>query len=67
LENVLRISLEEEKAREAKKKEDEDKKAKEVQVVEGVKIVDESAQNKKDEIDDLDEEELMKRAQELSL
>jgi len=43
LENVLRISLEEEKAREAKKKEDEDKKAKEVQVVEGVKIVDESA------------------------
>jgi len=29
LENVLRISLEEEKARELKKKEDEDKKAKE--------------------------------------
>jgi 26S proteasome regulatory subunit N10 len=69
LEMALRISLEEEKAREQKKKDDDDKKTKDPgqpksQDDNKMKIEEPS---KPANLDDMDEEELLLRAQELSL
>jgi len=69
LEMALRISLEEEKAREQKKKDDETKKTQDQSAPksdDNKMKIEEPKRGDKD-VDDMDEEELLRRAQELSL
>jgi len=71
LEMALRISLEEEKAREQKKKDDDDKKGgdqpKSGEDNNKMKIEEPPKPADRNNVDEMDEEELLRRAQELSL